>query len=83
MRHLFLDGLCTKGAPAHTQKELIRGGVLSERARIRGHYGPLCPKLVAAKSGSTQKELIGEGVKASERGSGGTMAPCAQPLFSR
>jgi len=34
------------------QKELIRGGGLSERARVRRHYGPLCSTLVDAKSGS-------------------------------
>jgi len=47
----FIDGLYTKGTRAHTQKELIRGG-LSERARVARHYGPLCSTRVAAKSGS-------------------------------
>jgi len=60
-------GEYAKSTRAHTQKELIRGGGggggggrggggggggLSERARVRRHYGPLCSTLVATKSGS-------------------------------
>jgi len=56
MRMPYLtDGLHSKGTRAHTQKELIQGGGggrLSERARVRRHYNPLCSTLVAAKNGS-------------------------------
>jgi len=50
--HVFTAGLYTKGIRVLTQKELIRGGGLRERARVRRHYGPLCSTLAAANSGS-------------------------------
>jgi len=36
------------------------GGGVSERARVRRHYCPLCSTLVAAKSGSICKRSKGE-----------------------
>ena len=47
----FTDGSYTKGTRAHTEGTDPRGG-LSERARVRRHYGPMCSMLVAVKSGS-------------------------------
>jgi len=50
-----IDGLYAKGTRAHMQKELIRWGGLSERARVRRQYAPLCSTLVATKSDSICK----------------------------
>ena len=41
------DGLYTKAIRAHTQNDPREG--LSERARARSHYGPMCATLVAVE----------------------------------
>jgi len=41
----------------HAEGTDPRGG-LSERAKVRRHYGPLCPTLIAAKSGSICVAII-------------------------
>ena len=50
----------TKGTRAHTHRELIQGGVgVSERARVRRRYDPLCSTFVAAKGGSICIAVVG------------------------
>jgi len=47
-------------------------GALSERAKVRRHYGPLCSTLVAAKSGSIDHRPIESRIRPNGGGSGQT-----------